>query len=119
MIWIVLVTYLMILALGGALLWGAYQIRYQSRLTLIRSAGKPLPADDARAIAYSYALMCAVVGVTVLLLAVAIPVYRIRWGTWHFYLATIGGVAGVWYNLLLYRHCRRGGRTGTRGFTCG
>ena len=50
--------------------------------------------------------MAALAGVLVLGFAVAIPVYRLQFGTWHLYIGALVGVLGVWRYFLFRRHAK-------------
>ncbi|WP_092132473.1 hypothetical protein [Polaromonas sp. YR568] len=110
MSWLVFLLHSLVVALGVALLWVAYQVAFRARLSLIRDRGKPIP--DAHLIAGRFAVMAACMGLAVLIFAAAISLFHIRFGTWQFYLATMAGVAGMWRNILLWRHNRRSALTG-------
>jgi hypothetical protein len=97
--------YVVIVGLGLAGLWVAYQINMRGRLSFIRGHdNKQLP--NAELIAGSFAAMAFLVGVAVLFFALAIPVYGVRWGTWHFYLGLIAGIGGIWRQIILARHTK-------------
>lgn len=105
MSWVALSLYGLVVALGIALLWVAYQVAFRGRLAFIRDRGKPVP--DSGALAGPFAVMAACAGLAVLVLAAAIPLFHIRFGAWPFYLAVIAGVAGSWRHILLWRHNRK------------
>ena len=106
MFWFALVLYFLIIALGVGLLWVAYQVAFRRRYSLIRGSNQK-PLVEAETIAGQFSLMAALGGLAVLSLVAAIPLFAIRFGTWHFYLAAIAGVFGAWRQLLLMAYNRR------------
>lgn len=105
MVWFVILVFLSIVALGIGCLWVSYQVRIRRRLTLIRGR-ENTPLADAELIANHFSVMAGSAGVVVLLFAISIPVYGIRWGTWHFYLMVVAGIWGAWRQVLLMRHAK-------------
>ena len=105
MVWTVILVYLGIVALGIGCLWVSYQVRVRRRLTLIRGR-ENRPLAEAELIANHFSVMAGSAGVVVLLFAIAIPMYGIRWGTWHFYLMVVAGIWGAWRHILLMRHAK-------------
>jgi Flp pilus assembly protein TadB len=105
MIWFVLLIYLLIPALGLALLWVAYQVQYKKRYSLLRDHQRT-PLANGQLIAGRFACMAACGGGVVLALAAAIPFARLPFGTWHFYIFTIAACMGIWWNLLMLRYKR-------------
>lgn len=105
MIWFILLSYLLIPAIGVALLWTAYQVQYKKRYSLLRDHQRT-PLANGQLIAGRFACMAACGGILVLALAIAIPIARLSFGTWHFYIGTIAGIMGIWWNLLMLRYKR-------------
>lgn len=110
MSWLVFLLHALVVALGVVLLWVAYQVRFRARSSLIRDRGEPVP--DSATLAGPFAILAVCTGLAVLVFAVAIALFHIRFGTWPFYLATIAGVAGSWRHILMWRHIRRRALTG-------
>lgn len=109
MIWLILIfiLYLSIIVLGIALLWMSYQVKFCKRYSLIRDESKPVPVTDAVEISNSFAILLAVLGVAVLIFAIAIPVIPLGFGTWPPYLGLMGGVAATWRHVLFWQLKRK------------
>ena len=107
-----LIIYVLIIALGCALLLVAYQVGFCRRYSWIPDGGKPVPVEQAAATAKQFATLAAISGVTVIVFAIAIPIAHIRFGTWQFYLAALAGVAGVFRHLIALSYRRQRALTG-------
>jgi len=104
MIFIVFSIYLLIFGVGITVLWVSHQLNSGRHLSLIRANNKPLP--DADLISKDFSRMLGFLGVAIIIFSIAIPVFGIRWGTWHFYLGFLVGIGGVWRSFLLLRHAK-------------
>ena len=112
MFWFALIVYVLIIALGCALLWVAHQVGICRRYSWIRDGRKPVPVEQAVATSKPFATLAAISGVTVIVFAIAIPIVHIQFGTWQFYLATLAGVAGVFRHLIVWSYRRQRALTG-------
>lgn len=102
---ITILIYLVIVALGVALLWVSYQVGFGGRLSLIRgSDNKPLV--QAELIAKSFVVMTICLGASVFIFAIAIPLFGIQFEIWRGYLAAVTIPAIIWRQVLLMRHTK-------------
>ena len=106
MLFLAAVLYLVLVGLGVFLLWLAFQVSVRGRLTFIRGNDRK-PLHNAELISRNFSVMAATAGIATLFLTAAIPIFSLRLGTWHIYMAFIAGIIGVWRQLLFMSYYRK------------
>jgi cytochrome c biogenesis protein CcdA len=79
--WVIIATYLALWGFGGYLIWLAYRLGIKKEIALVKKSNGQLFSNPSKFIR-SIAIINLVTGLSILLLAVAIPIFKIKLDLW-------------------------------------